>query len=163
MRTYEFRVAGKTTVVLDNNFLRVNRRGGMSFFSHGLVGEKTIDINNISGVQLKKPGVLTNGYIQFLIIGSQENKQGIFGAAQDENTIMFGKAGLPMAEEIKRLIETAIINKNNGVDNTQPPVLDDSIMVEKGITGGARCGGCCMIYLLAFILIVVAIVLFILI
>ncbi|MEH6941542.1 DUF4429 domain-containing protein [Bacillus sp. JJ722] len=114
-KVIEFKSVDKVKVTLDGNFLRFKRRGAINLMIHGMDGEKTIDINNISGVQLKKAGTITSGYIQFLIIGSQENKKGLFSATQDENTIMFIKKEQEMAEEIKSYIENILATKN-----TQP-------------------------------------------
>lgn len=51
-------------------------------------GEKEIRIKSITGVQLKKPGLLA-GYIQFAFSGSSDQKgRSTFDAAKDENTIM---------------------------------------------------------------------------
>ncbi|ECJ9746360.1 DUF4429 domain-containing protein [Listeria monocytogenes] len=79
----------------------------MNFANHGLKGDKTIYIRNISGIQLKKPG-MTNGYIQFTISGGNENKGGVFSATQDENTIMFSKKNYNDMVKFKELIEEKI-------------------------------------------------------
>ncbi|HET7657052.1 MAG TPA: DUF4429 domain-containing protein [Bacillales bacterium] len=51
-------------------------------------GEKEIRLKNISGVQLKKPGII-NGYIQFSFSGSSDQKgRSTLSAAKDENTIV---------------------------------------------------------------------------
>lgn len=49
---------------------------------------------------MKKAGALTNGYIQFVILGSRESKGGLMAATQDENTVMFAKKEQKMADEI---------------------------------------------------------------
>ncbi|MGN4668640.1 hypothetical protein ACTFRP_23310 [Bacillus cereus group sp. MYBK234-1] len=53
-RTFEFKGAGKTVVRIEDNFIRLKRRGALNFLNHGLDGEKTIDINNMTGIQIKK-------------------------------------------------------------------------------------------------------------
>jgi hypothetical protein len=111
-KEFEFKGAGKTTITLDGNFLRIKRKGFLNASNHGLDGEKSIDINNITGVQFKESGI-TSGYIQFLIKGSSESKGGIFAAARDENSVLFIKKEQKMAEEIKAYVENIMTNKNS--------------------------------------------------
>ncbi|AFQ29960.1 DUF4429 domain-containing protein [Bacillus thuringiensis] len=110
-KEFEFKGAGKSKIVIDGNFIRISRKGFMNLMNHGLGGEKTIDLNNVTGVQMKKAG-LTNGYIQFIFVGSQESKKGVFAATQDENTVMFTKKEQPKAEEIKKYVENFLANKS---------------------------------------------------
>lgn len=42
-----------------------------------------MEINNISGLQLKEAG-LKRGYIQLVFPGSKENKSGVFVATQEK-------------------------------------------------------------------------------
>lgn len=114
-KVLEFKGAGKTTVTLDGNFLRIKRKGLLNFANHGLDGEKTFDINNMSGVQMKDAGSLTNGYIQFIISGSKESKGGLLAATKDENTIMFTKKEQQYANEIKEYVENVLANKRTTV------------------------------------------------
>lgn len=111
-KTFEFKGSGKSIITIDGNFIRIKRKGFVNFMNHGLDGEKTIDINNLTGIQVKKAG-FTSGYIQFIFMGSQESKKGVFAATQDENTVMFVKKEQKMADEIKEYIETFLAKKNN--------------------------------------------------
>ena len=54
--------------------------------NQGIKGEKTIPLKSITSIQLKKPG-MTNGYIQFGILGGIESKSGVFNATKDENSV----------------------------------------------------------------------------
>ncbi|MBD3365903.1 DUF4429 domain-containing protein [candidate division WWE3 bacterium] len=83
----------------------IKRKGFLAKLTHGFTkGEKTISFDNISGIQVKKPG-LTSGYIQFSISGGNESTGGVFQATQDENTVVFPhKKDYPIAEEIKSYI-----------------------------------------------------------
>lgn len=128
----EFKAVGKTKVTLDGNFLRIKRKGMLNFANHGMDGEKSININNISGVQLKDAGTFTNGYIQFLISGSKESKGGLLAATKDENTIMFAKKEQTMADEIKKYVEDILSNKNS--DKTtiiQKTIVDHTEEIRK--------------------------------
>jgi hypothetical protein len=70
----------------------IRRKGFLGISAHGSDGEKEIWLQSLTGVQFKDPNMWTNGYIQFIFPGSQENKRGAFAAASDENTVMFKKA-----------------------------------------------------------------------
>jgi len=69
--------------------IRIKRKGFGALVLQGLKGEKEILISQLSAVQLKKAGMLTNGYIQFSFLGGHETKGGLFDATRDENTVMF--------------------------------------------------------------------------
>jgi hypothetical protein len=69
-------------------------------------GEKEIRIKSLTGIQLKKPGLLTNGYIQFMYSGGKESKsKSVFDAAKDENTIMITAKQYDDFVKAKQLIE----------------------------------------------------------
>jgi len=85
--------------------IRIRRQGVGSFFLHGLKGDKEILVRQISSIQFKKAGKMTNGYIQFSFLGGQEAQRGIFQATQDENTVMFNSFQQPSFERIKAAIE----------------------------------------------------------
>nr|WP_257007687.1 DUF4429 domain-containing protein [Enterococcus hirae] len=80
------------------------RKGLLNLSNMGLKGDKTISFRNISAIQLKKPG-LTNGYIQFTILGGRESRAGIFAATKDENTVMFSRKYYTDMLNLKKFIE----------------------------------------------------------
>jgi hypothetical protein len=88
--------------------IRIRRKGVRSFLTQGLKGEKEILISQISAIQFKKAGLVTNGYIQFSFIGGLESKSGILGATMDENSVFFNKNQEPafaaIREEVQRRI-----------------------------------------------------------
>lgn len=86
--------------------LTLRHKGMLGRMTKGLVGDKDIYLTNVSGVQLKRPTWVTTGYFQVLFSGSQDKKSGLFGATEDENTIMFsGRKNYKIAQEMKRRIE----------------------------------------------------------
>ena len=62
---------GKFNVTIHDNFLTVEPRGFTNAVNKGLIGQKTYDLNNVSGVQYKKPG-FTTGYLQIVLIGGRD-------------------------------------------------------------------------------------------
>lgn len=106
---------GKTIITINDGRLTISRPGLLSKFSHGFSGEKTILIENISAVQLKKAGI-SRGYIQFIMPGAIEKRSGITNGAIDENIVYFeNKKYNDDAETIKLYIENYKLynNKNN--------------------------------------------------
>lgn len=99
-------VNGQATIY--TNRIDITRKGFKAFMSHGFDGTKSIFLSKLSGLQFKEAGNLTNGFIQFIFSGSEENKNGIFDATKDENTIMFDKKQQPAFEEIRNYIFSRI-------------------------------------------------------
>ena len=97
-------------LVLGKGYVEIVRKGFMSFMTQGLKGNKKIAIKQISAVQFKPAGLMTNGYIQFSFIGGKESKAGLFMATQDENTVMFKKKQQSDFERIKDKIEEQIFS-----------------------------------------------------
>ncbi|EPM7559682.1 DUF4429 domain-containing protein [Enterococcus faecium] len=111
---------GKTIIKLNNESLTICRKGFLNFSNMGLKGDKTISFRNISAIQLKKPG-LTNGYIQFTILGGRESRAGIFAATKDENTIMFSRKYYTDMLNLKKFIEyqqKSIFDNTNSVQTS---------------------------------------------
>ncbi len=104
-KEYYIKSPAKVLIRTTDKAITISRKGFMNLATHGLKGEKTIPLKNITSVQIKKPG-LTNGYIQFGILGGIENKAGILSATQDENTIMFTKANYNDMLELKEYIDS---------------------------------------------------------
>lgn len=109
---------GKTIITIDDGRLTISRPGILSKLSHGFSGEKTILIENISAVQLKKAGI-SRGYIQFIMPGAIEKRSGITNGAIDENIIYFeSKKYNEDAETIKLYIENYNLYKNKNNSTT---------------------------------------------
>lgn len=109
---------GKTIITIDDGRLTISRPGILSKLSHGFSGEKTILIENISAVQLKRAGI-SRGYIQFIMPGAIEKRSGITNGAIDENIIYFeSKKYNEDAETIKLYIENYNLYKNKNKNNS---------------------------------------------
>lgn len=107
-KTFNFNRPTKTSVVVDETGISISRKGVLNALNIGLIGSKGIPFTSITAIQLKEGTGLTNGYIQFSILGGKEQKGGVLAATQDENTIMFTKAQNDDAKELKALIESRI-------------------------------------------------------
>lgn len=84
----------------------IRRKGILSKMTQGLFkGDKTIYLDQITGIQVKPGTSFTNGYIQLTVPGGIESKRGLFDATQDENTVMFKKRDNELVNKIKEKIE----------------------------------------------------------
>lgn len=109
-RVFEFKKS-KTVVRVDDCFIRIARKSNVSnVLLHGLDGEKSILLSEITAYQLKEPGA-TVGYLQLVYPGSSDVKGGVFDAVKDENTVTFLKEDKESILELKKAIEEALKNK----------------------------------------------------
>ena len=82
--------------------LIISPNGIIGKFSRGSSSEKTIYLNQITGIQFKRGSIL-NGFLRFTIPGALEGyKKGMF---DDPNTMFFKKKDNDLAESIKNKIE----------------------------------------------------------
>lgn len=116
----------------------IKRKGFISKLTQGFTkGEKSIYLNQISGIQLKPGGMITNGYIQFTISGGKESTKGLAKATQDENTVMFAKkengAVEKLKSEIERLKQLPNIHTTSAADEIRKykQLFDDGIISEE--------------------------------
>ena len=128
---YSLAMGGKAIIKIKDNTLTISRPGLVSKMSLGFTGDKTILINQISSVQIKKVG-FARGYIQFILAGTKEVKSGIIGGKIDENVVYsdssFKRSNKEINadfEEIKKYIEEFNANQksnNTVVQNIKTPI-----------------------------------------
>ena len=89
---------------LYENRIIIRRKGVIAKMTQGFFkGEKEIFLSQISGIQVKKAGML-NGYIQFTLSGGIEGRKGVIEATKDENSVMFSMGQNKNVEIIKNKI-----------------------------------------------------------
>lgn len=115
---------GKYTIEVDSQSVKITQHGFMNAINRGLSGTKMYPFNNLTAIQYKAPG-FTTGYLQFILMGSQETKSGVSGAVKDENSILFSKKELSLILELKEYVEWKIANKDS-VPQTSSSVLSDA-------------------------------------
>ena len=119
-------IAGSLELLEDR--VRIRRDRLWDKLSHGLKGEKEIYFHSITSLQFKKCGWITNGYLQIVFPGSRETKGGLFDAADDENTVMFGSDQQPAFEAMRNAIQEGIAAARRPVPTPAPaptvPALD---------------------------------------
>jgi hypothetical protein len=92
------------------NKIRIRRQGAMAKMTQGFfAGEKDLYFNQIATVQVKRAGMLTNGFIKFVVAGGVNVRKGLTAGTHDENTIMF-RVGqqAAMAEWVRQYVEFRI-------------------------------------------------------
>ncbi|HVZ11361.1 MAG TPA: SHOCT domain-containing protein [Candidatus Paceibacterota bacterium] len=102
----------------------IRRKGLRSLMTQGLKGDKNIYFDSITSIQLKTPTFVTNGFIQFGVLGGNESRGGLFSATTDENSIMIKKKSLEDALFIKDFIENKKRTKSSG-HHAQSSVADE--------------------------------------
>ena len=119
-------------IILDDRCVKIK----YSIF-YGLRREKTIPINHIVSVQVKKAGLLS-GYILFQTIGSIDNS--ILKNAQevykDENAVTFySKGKYSIALKMKELIENSQVSStgNKSTISTADEILKFKKLLENGV------------------------------
>lgn len=109
-----------TLIVKENTIELV--RTGITARLLGLRGTKEILIKNITSIQYKKPGMLTNGFIQFAFSGSKESKGGVLDATKDENSIVFEKSAQSQFEKLKD-----VINEKRNASEVNHSILQQAL------------------------------------
>ncbi len=118
-------VNGQVTVYRET--VVIKRKGGLAFLTQGLKGDKTIQIRQISSVQFRRAGSITNGYIQFAFQGGLETKGGLFDAVSDENSVMFTSVQQPMFERVKAAVEGRLSEATSATPTAPTSSVADEI------------------------------------
>lgn len=98
-------------VAIDGEFLVISRKGMMAKMYQGLKGDKRIPISSITSVQLREPKI-TDGFIQFGVMGSIDSGGGIMAARNDENSVSFYKKDLADFMAIRDFVESKIVERS---------------------------------------------------
>jgi hypothetical protein len=104
-------------ITLTSKRVIISREGLLAKAGHGYKGDKEIPMKNITAVQFKTSGSVTNGYIQFSILGGIESRGGARDAARDENSVMFTKNQEVAFREVKRYIDAFIDDEPLGLED----------------------------------------------
>ena len=141
--TFVLRGEQRKTLEVGGSIIRIIKEGGL-FHSDR---EKTILIRNVTSVEVKKPGELMVGFIQFSIAGGKARDSsytltgGSFGAVLDENSVVFKdpvsyKVALKIKEYVQDYSEVGSHNSGSSVSKADEirklkELLDESILTEE--------------------------------
>ena len=103
----------------------------------GIQGEKTVYIDKITSTQIKKPGIILAGYLQFSILGEMGRKDGITGAMGDENSIgLYSPFQYTIAQYVQNYINNKNQNKNqysNDIKNVSSEIIKLKKLLDDGV------------------------------
>lgn len=103
-------------LTLDENRVRISRKGIISTITNPFKGDKEILFDDITGIQFREPGVATTGFIQIGQMGYNESDDGLFDAATDENSITFTENDLDDFQAIREEIDKRRTNDSSDND-----------------------------------------------
>jgi hypothetical protein len=122
------------TIIVDGATVTITKKGWIAASQR----EKIIPIRNITSVEVKKPGSLVVGFIQFAIAGGASRDSsfkftgGTFDAVKDENSVVFAdEESYANALQIKEYIEN--YRENSTVDMGASVSASDEIIKLKGL------------------------------
>ena len=92
-------------MILGETTLTISRKGTgfLTAMNLGLQGDKVIPLSQITAVELRPPGALTNGYIR-LSINGRDPMGGLMEAVKDENAVILASHALPAFEALKNAV-----------------------------------------------------------
>lgn len=136
--------AVQKSIILEQNLVRIVRDESLT----GSRREKAIPIKQISGVEVKEPGVFVKGFIQIQTPGQRVSSSsftytgGAFGAVSDENSVLFMedkdyKTALKMKEYIESYREppTVIITEATAAPSVLS-VADEIVKLKELLDAG---------------------------
>lgn len=133
-------VQGKTLILEEKTIIIIKK--GWLFAAER---EKALPLRQISSVEVKKPGALINGFIQFSIAGGKARDSsykytgGTLDAVKDENSVVFrGEDNYRKALKIKEYIEKYSENQNttkiiNNTNSNADEILKYKNLLDNGI------------------------------
>jgi len=122
------------TITLENDRLRIRRKGIANFLTQGIQGEKTIPFTAIRAVQFKDAGSWMAGYIQFTLAGAIERAPGILEATKDENAVLFEKKQQPQFDLLRQKVEQYMKLNAQGTTSSVADQLEKlASLLDKGL------------------------------
>ena len=126
---YEMKGDNGQLEVYDDKII-IKRKGVMAFFGYGLAGDKTIPMSAIQSVELKEGSSLVNGSITFGVLGSKKQSGALFDV-WDENSIIIERKHNDMAREIKRYVESKIVEYSEPEPAATAPSISAADEIKK--------------------------------
>ena len=93
-------------VTLRPHKLTIHQQGAIAFLTNGPTSDKDIWLDGISGIQMKKPNILSNGYLRFVYAGMPGNRP----AGRDENTVWFRRKKWDEFVAFKEQVERVMLS-----------------------------------------------------
>ena len=126
------------SVIVEGTTVKILKKGSILAAERN----KTIPIRNITSVEVKKPGAMFVGFIQFSIAGGKARDSsftlsgGAYDAVQDENSIVFSdQEAYQKALEIKEYVENFSEPRDQG-NATSNSVADEILKLKSLLDQG---------------------------
>ena len=105
---YEITTALAEMKVYEDRCVLSNKKNAFTLLltNKFFAGEKKFYYSDLTSVQFRKPGAITDGYLEFEYPGSRSGNNG--GAYSSENSISFAKGDLEKMEQIYNYIDGRI-------------------------------------------------------
>lgn len=123
------------SIKLEEDSVKITRKGIANFLTQGLQGEKVIPVHSIKAIQFKEAGKWMAGFIQFTTIGSIERRGGMLEATKDENAVLFERSQQASFEILRRIIEDKMRDAEQPIsraDSTAEELERLANLVERG-------------------------------
>lgn len=125
------------TITLENETLRIRRKGLANILTQGFQGERVIPLSSIRAVQFKDAGAWMAGYIQFSVLGAIDRPPGLMEATKDENAVLFEKRQQASFENLRKTIEenllTSKASERDGDSSTAAQLERLAGLLERGL------------------------------
>jgi len=91
-------------VTLHLHKVTIHQRGAIAFLTNGPTSDKEIWLDGVTALQMKKPNLLSNGYLRFIYAGMQGDRP----AGRDDNTVWFRRSKWEAFVGFKEQVERAM-------------------------------------------------------
>lgn len=108
-------------IVLQKNRITIKRKGALSVMTQGVKGDKDIPIKSITGIEFKASAGMTDGYIQFAMLGAVESRRNAMDLYNDENTVMFNSSQAHQFTILKQYIDSIVDEQPMDFDSLPLP------------------------------------------
>jgi len=126
MQNVLFRASGVTREVeLLEGVVRIRRRGSFGFLGQGGKEEKDILISEISCIEFRKAGIISDGYIQFTYEGGGRGKGSMDDMRRDDNVVFFRGGQQKAFEALRQALEESIASRRRGGGSRASTDLDE--------------------------------------
>jgi hypothetical protein len=117
-------------IEITNGIINITRKGLRATLSQGKKGELTIPVYRVAKVDYKKPSLLTNGHIHFLLEGEKEDSHSILTCPL---TVIFGRKQEGEFLEIAMLVNKLKDEKFAELQNISNEIVKNKDITEQQI------------------------------
>lgn len=151
-------VQGKNgQIVLQKNRITIKRKGALSVMTQGVKGDKDIPFKSITGIEFKASAGMTDGYIQFGILGAVESRRNAMDLYNDENTVMFNSSQAANFITLKKYIDSVVDEEPMDFETlplpkaSEMPTTASASMASTGLSSKSKVAALILCFLFGFL------------